>query len=102
GHAADVVRRAVDLDPVQSLNLEADPGQRAGDLGREPLAGMRRVDPVTDLSCAAFQSGVQAGAADEFGLAAIKHAVGEVLPEVELATELTQPLDLCRQRLRLG
>src|SRR5947208_12576015 len=78
---APLVRRVdADLDPVGAAQLESDPGQRRGRLGRVPLAGRRGADPVADLERDVVAcTRVQPAAADDLGLVGREEPVDEVL-----------------------
>src|SRR6185312_12885192 len=63
--AGDVGAVVVDLDAVDGRVGEGALGQLPRDLGREPAAQVRDVDPVADLGAPGADPEVQAAAADE-------------------------------------
>src|SRR4029079_19604977 len=87
-----ILRRAVDLDPLDADELERHPGERGGGLRRKAPAGRVRPDPVADLEPAGPDARMQARAAEDALLARVEDAVDRVGAEVELAPELTQEL----------
>ncbi len=99
--AALVPRLDLDVDPLESAELEADARLHRGHLGRDPAADRVGGDPVADLERALAAAQVEAAAAELLRLIAVEDAVGEVRAEVELATEASKELHLLVDRLRL-
>src|SRR4029453_13103168 len=76
------------------VDEKGDFGERRSDLCGDTLIDVVLVYPVPDFTCPGPHTGMQAGSPEPLGLRTIKHAIGEVLAQIKLASAAAQTLDL--------
>jgi hypothetical protein len=98
--AAHVPGIAVDLHPIDLVNLKSDPGQSGGCLRRQPLVDVILVNPAANLSRTLTDSRVQPRAPEHPALVRTEDPIDEILVHVELASSAAQPFDPVPEFLR--